>query len=125
MKENNKKKKLDNTDNIISEENESSMKDNHANQTIEKKKNKRHFGRIIFNTIITILFLVIIVEAGIGVINMQRISEDEEPIWYFSTDKIETDSKTVTKYNLGLYRIIKTDTKEKSKITLKPFFLSD
>ena len=90
-----------------------------------KKKKKKKMGKIIFNIITTILFIVIVLEAAIGIINMQRISNKEEPIWYFSTKTTETDLKTEIEYHLGLYKIVKTDTSKETKITLKPFFLSN
>lgn len=90
-----------------------------------QKKKKKKTSKIILNIITFILFVVIVLEAAIGIINMQRISNKEEPIWYLSTKKIETELKTVTEYHLGLYKIVKTDTAKETKITLKPFFLSE
>lgn len=94
-------------------------------ENIELPKKKRRFGRILVNIITFILFVVILLEAGIGILNMQRINNGEDPIWYLSTSKTETELKTVTEYNLGLYRIVKTDTARETKTTLKPFFLRD
>ncbi len=89
------------------------------------KKKKKKVSKIIINVLTIILFIVIVLEAGIGIINMQRISNNEDPIWYLNTKKTETDLKTVTEYHLGLYKIVKTDTSKETKITLKPFFLKD
>lgn len=89
------------------------------------KKKKKKTSKIILNIITFILFVVIVLEAAIGIINMQRISNKEEPIWYLNTKTTETELKTVTEYNLGLYRIVKTDTAKETKITLKPFFIAD
>lgn len=89
------------------------------------KKKKKKISKIIINVLTIILFVVIVLEAGIGIINMQRISNNEDPIWYLNTKKTETDLKTVTEYHLGLYKIVKTDTSKETKITLKPFFLKD
>lgn len=91
----------------------------------KKKKKKKNIGRIILNLITTVLFIVIVLEAAIGIINMNRISNKEEPVWYLSTKTTETELKTVTEYNLGLYKIVKTDTSKETKITLKPFFLNN
>lgn len=98
-----------------------------ASETIDKnaEKKKRKRGKIVFNIITTILFIIIILEAAIGIINMQRISNKEEPIWYISTKTTEYKLKTVTEYHLGLYKIVKTDTSKETKITLKPFFLAE
>ena len=95
-----------------------------VNNTSPKKK-KRRIGKMIFNIITTIIFIVVVLEAAIGIINMQRISNKEDPIWYLSTKTTEYKLKTVTEYHLGLYKIIKTVTSKETKITLKPFFLSE
>lgn len=89
------------------------------------KKKKRKVGRIIFNTITLILFIIIVIDVIIGAINMQRIDNGKEPIWYLSTKTTETKLKTVTEYHLGLYKIVKTDTAKETKTTLKPFFLGE
>ncbi len=91
----------------------------------EDKRKKKKAGKIIANILTFIIFTVIILEGAIGIINMQRISNKEEPIWYLNTKTTETELKTVTEYNLGLYRIVKTDTAKETKITLKPFFIAD
>ena len=96
-----------------------------VNEEKKPKKKKKKTSKIILNVITFILFVVIVLEAAIGIINMQRISNKEEPIWYLSTKKTETELKTVTEYHLGLYKIVKTDTAKETKITLKPFFLSE
>ena len=92
-------------------------------EEIKERRKKRKIGRIIWNTVIIIFFLVIIFEAAIGIINMQRISDDKEPVWYISSKKNDNDKKKETSYNLGLYKIIKTETSKQTKITLKPFFI--
>lgn len=104
-----------------------------ANKTLEtqnlevnsKKKPKKKTSKIIINIISSIIFIVIILEIIVGVVNMNRISNDQEPIWYLNEKTIETDLKTETIYNLGLYKIVKTDTSKKTKITLKPFFIGN
>lgn len=104
----------------------------HINKNVEienkekiKNKKKKNKKKIALNIITTVLFVFILVEAAIGIINMQRINNEEEPIWYLSTKTTETELKTETEYNLGLYKIVKTDTARETKITLKPFFLSN
>ena len=91
----------------------------HVSEEKKPKKKKKKTSKIILNIITFILFVVIVLEAAIG------ISNKEEPIWYLSTKKTETELKTVTEYHLGLYKIVKTDTAKETKITLKPFFLSE
>jgi len=92
---------------------------------IKERRKKRKIGRIIGNIVITVLFLIIIFEAAIGIINMQRINDEKDPVWYLSTNTVETDLKTETTYNLGLYKIVKTDTSKKTTISLKPFFMGN
>lgn len=92
---------------------------------IKERKHKRRIGKIIGNIIMTILFLFIVFEAAIGIINMQRISDEKEPIWYLNTETKETELKTETTYNLGLYKIVKTDTAKKTTTSLRPFFMGD
>ena len=88
----------------------------------KKKKKKKKVGRIIVDILLTILFLIVVFEAVIGMINMQRINEEKEPVWYLSKDTETNNLKQETTYNLGLYKIVKTDTDKRTKITLKPFF---
>ena len=56
---------------------------------------------------------------------MNRISNDQKPVWYLNKKVTESELKTETEYNLGLYKIVKTDTSKKTTVTLKPFFIGD
>ena len=87
------------------------------------KKAVKGIGRIIYNIIVTIITLVIIFEAVIGFVNMQKINNEEEPVWYLDKSEETTTEKVEIKYNLGLYKIVKTTEKGKMTTTLKPFFL--
>ena len=100
------------------------VKDTKEDKKSKKKKKKKVFN-IILNIITTILAIIIVLEAVIGIVNMQKINNDEKPVWYLNKTVTETDAKTVTEYNLGLYKIVKTDTARETKTTLKPFFLAD
>ena len=109
-----------------------SLEDTSVNENIEeeeekeeKPKKKRRFGRIIANILVTLLFLLIIVEATVGIINMQRVNEDKEAIWYLSKKDNSNENKKEVIYNLGLYKIVRTDTSKRTKIALKPFFIGD
>ena len=108
--------------------------DNQETKTVEisqtevisnKPKKKKKVGKIVFNTITTILFIVILLEAVVGIVNMNRISNDQKPVWYLNKKVTESELKTETEYNLGLYKIVKTDTSKKTTVTLKPFFIGD
>lgn len=91
----------------------------------KKPKKKKKIGKIIGNIILALLIIIIVAEALLGIINMQKINKGEEPVWYFKSKITEHENKTVTEYNLGLYRIVKTDTEKDSKTVLKPFFIQD
>ena len=93
-------------------------------EEIKEKKKKKNTKRIIFNVIMTIFFLIIIVESIVGIINMQRLNDDKKPIWYINKEYEKTELKEETTYNLGLYKIVKTETSKKTKIALKPFFMN-
>ena len=89
----------------------------------EKRSIVKSIFRFIYNTIITLITLLVIFEAVIGLINMQKINNEEEPVWYLNKKEIQTEEKKEIKYNLGLYNIVKTEEKGKMNIVLKPFFL--
>ena len=93
------------------------------NEVKEKKSIGKSIFKFIYNTIITLLTIVVIFEAAIGLINMQKINNDEEPVWYLDKQEEKTTEKIEIKYNLGLYKIVKTTEKGKMSTTLKPFFL--
>ncbi|MBR3146333.1 MAG: hypothetical protein IKF47_03625 [Bacilli bacterium] len=92
-------------------------------ETKEKRSIVKSIFRFIYNTIITLITLLVIFEAVIGLINMQKINNEEEPVWYLNKKEIKTEEKKEIKYNLGLYNIVKTEEKGKMNIVLKPFFL--
>lgn len=114
-----------NVENIQTINVDTEQQNNNQNKNNDKVKRRKKGFRIFFNIITSIIVIVVILEAIIGMVNMQRINNEEKPIWYLSTKTTETELKTVTEYNLGLYKIVKTDTAKQTKITLKPFFLAD
>ena len=89
----------------------------------EKERKKRSIGNIISRIFFTLLFLVVLFETVIGVLDMQRINDDKEPIWYLNSETKESKGRKEIIYNLGLYVIVKTKEGGETKITLKPFFL--
>ena len=82
-------------------------------ETKEKRSIVKSIFRFIYNTIITLITLLVIFEAVIGLINMQKINNEEEPVWYLNKKEIKTEEKKEIKYNLGLYNIVKTEEKGK------------
>lgn len=80
-------------------------------------------GRIISRIIWIIIFIVVAFEVVMGILNMQRINDDKEPIWCFSNETKKENNKTETTCNLGLYVIVKTKEGGETRTTLKPFFI--
>ncbi len=105
--------------NAVKEELKEEIKEEIQNE----EKKKRSVFSIISRLFFTILFLFFLFETIIGVINMQRLNDDKEPVWYISSETKESNGKRETIYNLGLYVVVKTTESNQSKTTLKPFFL--
>ena len=63
------------------------------NEVKEKKSIGKSIFKFIYNTIITLLTIVVIFEAAIGLINMQKINNDEEPVWYLDKQEEKTTEK--------------------------------
>ena len=94
-------------------------------ETEKPKKKKKKISRIITDLLLFLVFVIIVFEIVIGMIIMQRISDEKEPVWYLSSNKVETELKNEVTYNLGLYKIVKTDTSKKTTVSLKPFFIGN
>ena len=90
---------------------------------LKKEKRKSNVGKIISRIIWTLIFVFVIFEVVIGILNVQRLNDDKEPIWYFSSSEEKEKNKTEIRYNLGLYVIVKTVEGKETQISLKPFFL--
>ncbi len=91
-------------------------------EEVKEKKGKR-IGAIISRIFFTLLFLFIVFETVIGVLDMQRINDNKDPVWCINIEEKNENGKKETIYNLGLYVIVKSKEGNESKITLKPFFL--
>lgn len=87
------------------------------------KKVVKGVFNVIYKIISFLITLLIIFEVVIGVVNMNKINNEEDPVWYLDMKEEVKEDKKETKYNLGLYKIVKTEEKGKMKIMLKPFFL--
>lgn len=88
---------------------------------------KEGVGRKIISVISRIFFILlvlfVIADTALGIINMQRLNDNKEPLWYFDSKTETVDGKTKTTYNLGLYVIIKEKGGKESSTSLRPFFL--
>ena len=89
-----------------------------------EKENKKVFKKI-YNIIITILLLLIIADTAIGIIDMKKLENKEEPVWYLDSKVEETGSSKTTTYNLGIYVVQQIEDEKETKIVLKPFFLKN
>ena len=96
--------------------------ENYKKESIGKTIIKGIF-KVIYRIITIAITLLIIFEVAIGLINMNKINNEEEPVWYLDKKEEKTLEKIEIKYNLGLYKIVKTMEKGKMKIVLKPFFI--
>ena len=93
------------------------------NQPVEKKKTGNKILRFISRILYLLIILFVIFEVVIGILNMQRLNNDKEPIWYFSSTQENTKTKKEIRYHLGLYVIVKTTEGGETRLVLKPFFL--
>lgn len=91
--------------------------------TNKKAKRKLNIGNLISRILVTILFIFVLLETIIGVIDIKDLKDEKEPTWYINTKKEKTKDKEVTTYNLGFYVIVKTQTKYEITVVLRPFFL--
>ena len=113
----------------LNEEKQELTKEELVEKKEKKRKKRRKIRRIISDTIVIILFIVMLCEITIGMINMKKIDKKEKPIWYISkkvTVSEDQKSEIKTVYNLGLYKIVVTEppanTNGEIKRTLVPFF---
>ena len=93
--------------------------------SFEEPKKKRSVGRIIFNILFTIVVLVILGNAALGVYNFNQLTNNKEPLILTNVTKEVTDTETIYDYQQGLFHIVKTVNNETNDTSwaLKPFFL--
>ena len=89
----------------------------------ESKSRKKGVLRFIYNGVITLLIIFVVFETVMGLLDMQRLNDDKEPIWYIDSKVEELEDGKETTYNLGLYVIEKTESSAEKKVILKPFFM--
>ena len=94
-------------------------------ETDNAKKTIKKFLRIVWNITLTLFFLVVLFETVMGILNMQRLNDDKDPIWYIKTEVKTAENKKHTSYDIGLYDIIKIEENGTKKVVLKPFFIKD
>ena len=114
-----KKEKTEEVVNEVKEE----VKQEEEELFIEKEGIFKKIVRIFLRVVFILIVLFVIIDTVIGVLSMQRLNDNKEPIWYIDSKTETVDGKTKTTYNLGLYVIIKEKGGKESKTTLTPFFL--
>ena len=119
------KKELE-KENEISEQTIKEFQEERKQEELSEYKNtskKFSISKIIFRIVWTILLLFILFEVVIGFLDMNRLNNNQEPLWYFNSRIEKVNNKTETTYNLGLYVIVKTFDGNSTRVVLKPFFL--
>lgn len=91
---------------------------------VEEHK-KRNIGRLIGNIIFYLVLAVFAVCAVFGVINFNKVKDNEQPMGYMSEETYQKDDKTVTVYNYFIYKIVKVKSDENTTVSLKLWFLDD
>ena len=78
---------------------------------------------MIYNIVATVVVLFVLFEGILGIINVQKLNNGEEPILCFGTSEETKGSEKITIYHMGLYNIKKSVGGKENKIELRPFFL--
>ena len=95
------------------------------NQEDNAKRKSKKIARIIWSIIMWAVFLFVLFEAVMGILNMKRLNEEKEPLWYLNTKVVEKDGKKQTSYEIGLYDIVKVEDSAGKRIILRPFFINE
>lgn len=90
---------------------------------VKSKKSGKKVFKYTFNTVLVLIFLFVLFETVIGLLDMQRLDKNEDPLWYINSSTEVVDDKTITKYNLGLYVIHKEESSSEKKLFLTLFFV--
>ena len=94
------------------------------NEIKEIKANTKRSIIAIFLRIIFVLILIcFIVLTALGVLNMNKMSEDKEPVWCFKQETKNENGKKEKICDLGLYVVIRSIQGNETQTSLKPFFL--
>lgn len=93
----------------------------------KKNKNRKTFSilKIIINIIFFALLLAFIASAIVGYLNMQAINENKEPVWCMSESVQENKDQIKRTCDIGVFKIVKTETSKETVVSLKPFFIAD
>ena len=130
MENENKVETNENVENQVKEEVKVEPKVEESEDVIQKaeekdKRRAKKVARVIWNIVMWAIIIVIAFETVMGFLNMQRLNEDKEPIWYISTRVEKAEGKKETIYNMGLYEINKIEENGGKRVILKPFFIKD
>lgn len=90
----------------------------------ETKKQKKSLTKRIINIIITLVLIFVVGNVAIGLLNMNKINNGEEPIWYTTKEEKKTSTKETTTYDILLFKIVKTSNAKGTTTSMKAFFLN-
>ena len=88
-----------------------------------KENNKRSIVAILLRIVFAIILIFFVVLTVLGVLNMNKMSEDKEPIWCWKQETKNASGKSEKICDLGLYVVTRTVEGNKTQTSLKPFFL--
>ena len=93
------------------------------NDDKKEDKEKTSIVAVISRIMFVLVFLFLIAETVLGVLNLQKIDDDKEPIWCIKYETKDEDGKKEKICDIGFYVIVKTKKGNETKTSLKPFFL--
>ena len=83
------------------------------------------FLKIIWRTFWIGAFVAVVFMTLMGVINVGRLKNGQDPLWYIKSEVEKTEKGENTIYNLGLYDIKKIEDETGVKTLVKPSFVKD
>ena len=95
----------------------------HEKEILRKKRIYRR--KNMFDIFLIIVFIFILIEAFIGFVDLKDLSEGRDAKIYINKKYKEDEYSNKTIYNLGLYKIVVTNTTRTTKTALKPIFFKD
>ncbi len=90
----------------------------------DAKKNSRLWA-IIGNVAFWVVIALFMVIAITGFLNFKKVENNQEPTLYTKQNSYVVEDKNVTVYNYFVYKIVKINSNEGLKVSLKLWFLKD
>lgn len=80
---------------------------------------------LIVKILIFLFFIFVLSQIVLGYINLQQIHQDKEPYLLLSEKEYQQEESVTKVYDFGVYKVVKTDTENKTTTSLKPWFFDD